>query len=52
MELHIKHVAKDVAKEISGRAATGPKNTLFKRLKDSWSELLPMIDLTQLTKFD
>ena len=52
MELHIKHVAKDVAKEISGRAATGPKNTLFKRLQDSWSELLPMIDLTQLTKFD
>ena len=52
MELHIKHVAKVMGEEISGRKQTGPINTLFKRLKDGWPELLPMIDLNELNKFD
>ena len=52
MELHIKHVAKVVAKEISGRKPTGPDNTLFKRMQNNWPELLPMIDMTGLNKFD
>ena len=52
MELHIKHVAKVVAKEISGRKPTGPTNTLFKRMQDNWAVMLPMIDMTSLTKFD
>ena len=52
MELHIKHVATVMAKHISGRDKTGPTNTLFKRLQDNWPEMLPLIDISDLNKFN
>ena len=52
MELHIKHVAKVLAENVSGRKETGPVNTLFKRIQDNWPELMPMIDLADLNKFN
>ena len=52
-ELHIKHVAKVVAKEIGGRNATGPTEPLFKRFQDSWPELgVSELDQSNLRKFD
>ena len=52
LELHIKHVAKVLAENVSGRKQTGPVNTLFKRMQDNWPELMPMIDLADLNKFN
>ena len=52
MELHIKHVAKVIAENVSGRKQTGPVNTLFKRMQDNWPELMTMIDLSDLNKFN
>ena len=52
MELHIKHVAKMVAKDVAGRNPTGPTEPLFKKLQDNWPALLPIIDMNSLDKFD
>ena len=52
MELHIKHVAKMVAKDVAGRNPTGPTEPLFKKLQDNWPALLPVIDMNSLDKFD
>ena len=52
LELNIKHVAKVLAENVSGRKQTGPVNTLFKRMQDNWPELMPMIDLADLNKFN
>ena len=52
LELHVKHVSEAVAKEVSDRSTTGPSNTLFKRLQDNWADTLPLIDLSDLNKFD
>ena len=52
MELHIKHVAKMVAKDVAGRKPTGPVEPLFKKLQDNWPALLPVIDMNSLKKFD
>lgn len=46
MELHVKHVAKVMAENISGTKQTGPVNTVFKRLQDDWPKLLEDIDVT------
>ena len=52
MELHVKHVAKVIAENISGSKQTGPINTVFKRLQDEWPKLLEDMDVTNLNKFD
>ena len=54
-ELHIKHVATLVADFVSSRLSTNPEETLFKRLRDNWSELTEdedWVDLDELNKFD
>ena len=54
-ELHIKHVATFVADLVSSRLSTNPEETLFKRLRENWSELTEdedWVDLDGLNKFD
>ena len=52
LELHIKHVSKEVAENVSGRATSGPKNLLFKKLQENWPSLLEEIDIDDLNLFD
>ena len=52
MELHIKHVAQMVAKEVGGRYPNSPGEPLFKKLQDDWPTLLSVIAMENLVKFD
>ena len=52
LELHVKHVGDEVAKVVSQRKTTGPENKLFSGFRERWPEILPTIDLQNLTKFD
>ena len=52
MELHIKHVAQMVAKEVGGRDPNSPGEPLFKKLQDDWPTLLSVIAMENLVKFD